>query len=446
MVSDKTEDDVLELLESLDKGGEKSNSTVSTVHKPAGENNKEDDDILGFLDSLTEDSSKKIPTPSNDNNQKPDVQELNEQVKTPHEDLETPDSSNTNSTQQETNDANSFPDPILSLSSWWQKNKVGLWDTASNAVKQAEAKVREFQPEVVQTQKQAIDSLNDSISKFKLNGNILQSTISSVLDSIAPPISRHEQLQIHVFHDMVGYSSVDNIIYSVFERVMQQVEGGGYLTMTVQKGKEKKQGPANSSTEYRELNIFKGPLNHAQKLAAASVDEFIRSEKKVSTKPIEGSEHTNEEGLTSSVDEDGRVSYSKGKTDAEPIVRLSNIYLSIQASSTEVPNDSNKSKEDSEQSPLFISSSSSRTFQFVIYLKDPDHEIELYTVSQSFPLQWAEWLDSADGELDITTIDPREWVIDWVEEGLGLSVGVLAQTYVSRRMGISDLQTSKSSN
>lgn len=80
-----------------------------------------------------------------------------------------------------------------------------------------------------------MESLNDSISKFKLNSGLLHSTLSSVLETIAPPIVRHEQLHIHVFHDMVGYPSIDNIVYSIFERVMQQVEGGGPLVMNVQK-------------------------------------------------------------------------------------------------------------------------------------------------------------------------------------------------------------------
>ncbi len=35
-------------------------------------------------------------------------------------------------------------------------------------------------------------------------------------------------------------------------------------------------------------------------------------------------------------------------------------------------------------------------------------------------------------------VDPREWVAEWVEEVLGLAVGVVAQRYVARRMGVGD--------
>ena len=35
-------------------------------------------------------------------------------------------------------------------------------------------------------------------------------------------------------------------------------------------------------------------------------------------------------------------------------------------------------------------------------------------------------------------VDPREWVAEWVEEALSLSIGVLAQRYVARRMGVGE--------
>ena len=35
-------------------------------------------------------------------------------------------------------------------------------------------------------------------------------------------------------------------------------------------------------------------------------------------------------------------------------------------------------------------------------------------------------------------MDPREWVTEWVEEVLGTGVGVVAQRYVARRMGVGE--------
>ncbi|KAI5291914.1 hypothetical protein KEM52_000035, partial [Ascosphaera acerosa] len=33
-------------------------------------------------------------------------------------------------------------------------------------------------------------------------------------------------------------------------------------------------------------------------------------------------------------------------------------------------------------------------------------------------------------------VDPREWVADWLREALALGLGVVAQRYVARRMGV----------
>lgn len=132
------------------------------------------------------------------------------------------------------------------------------------------------------------------------------------------------------------------------------------------------------------------------------------------------------------IDEEGLVSSTI--PDQTSFVRSSNIYLSIQPCSTDTEN-TNQSKDALNDKSVIISSSSPRTFQFVIYLNDPDHEIQFSTVSQSFPLQWAEWLDSPDSKFENSNVDPREWVVDWVEEGLGLSIGVVAQNYVCKRMG-----------
>lgn len=35
-------------------------------------------------------------------------------------------------------------------------------------------------------------------------------------------------------------------------------------------------------------------------------------------------------------------------------------------------------------------------------------------------------------------VDPREWVAEWVEETLSLAMGIVAQRYVARRMGVGE--------
>ena len=68
------------------------------------------------------------------------------------------------------------------------------------------------------------------------------------------------------------------------------------------------------------------------------------------------------------------------------------------------------------------------------------------------PQRWINWLDSSSGSsessvglpqeiaeiIDSGGVDPREWVAEWVEELLSLGIGIVAQRYVARRMGVGE--------
>lgn len=86
---------------------------------------------------------------------------------------------------------------------------------------------------------------------------------------------------------------------------------------------------------------------------------------------------------------------------------------------------------------------------FAIYLHDPIHGISFSTVTQTFPKKWVEWMDaeSVPGSnmqlpeeiveiIQSGGVDPREWVSEWMDEVISLGVGVVAQRYVARRMGV----------
>jgi hypothetical protein len=90
---------------------------------------------------------------------------------------------------------------------------------------------------------------------------------------------------------------------------------------------------------------------------------------------------------------------------------------------------------------------------FAIYLHDPIHSLSFSSLSQPFPQKWASWLDAPastesgeesglpDSIREIIAsggVDPREWVSEWMEEILSLGVGVVAQRYVARRMGVGE--------
>lgn len=112
-------------------------------------------------------------------------------------------------------------------------------------------------------------------------------TFQNILQTIAPPISSHERLQIHITHDFTNYPTLDPLIYQVFSRVMAQVEGGDL--MVVQKGQEAgprrgsselsrplgswHDGPWWRSGERRSINAVKGVVE-GSKLVRASAESY----------------------------------------------------------------------------------------------------------------------------------------------------------------------------
>lgn len=266
-------------------------------------------------------------------------------------------------------------------------------------------------------------------------------TFQNILQTIAPPISSHERLQIHITHDLSGYPTLDPLIYSVFSRVMSQVEGGDL--MVIQKGQEAAprrdsegglsnrplgswhDGPWWRSEDKRSINAVKGVVE-GSKLARASAEGYA-------------SEYFASRGGV----EEAAKQATETLSESNP-TRNSEIFLAIQAVSQAVSKD------------LFVPGSSEENEEtdaeevlFAMYLHDPIHGIAFFALSQTVPTQWIEWLDeSAQGTdalpesiqeiIESGGVDPREWVSEWVEEVLSLGVGVIAQKYVAKRMGVGE--------
>ena len=209
---------------------------------------------------------------------------------------------------------------------------------------------------------------------------------------------------------------------------MQQVEGGDLLV--VQKGREAKprsslgggwaSGPWYKSPEPRMINalVSSGPEDGV-KLARVSAEAYAQ------------------EYAIGSPTEFTQDGYNPNNP-----TRKSDIFLSIQPITHPSPvylqhSSTQDTDSDGDDESMFTS--------FALHLQDPHHNIAFSTISQSIPAKWFTWLDYAPHPAvhpDIAVIvgqggvDPREWVVEWVEETLGLAVGVLAQRYVARRMNV----------
>lgn len=289
-------------------------------------------------------------------------------------------------------------------------------------------------------------------------------TFQNILQTIAPPISSHERLQIHITHDLNGYPTLDPLIYAVFSRVMSQVEGGDL--MVIQKGQEASprrgsdsngnnkssrpvggwnDGPWWRAADKRSINAVKG-APEGSKLAKASAESYA------------GEYFAPRGGV-----EEAAKRATETLSESNP-TRNSEIFLAIQAVSQTVAADmfGDGGKEGSEEEAAEggmrdVSPDAPTTTEeiaFAIYLHDPIHGIAFQTLTQSVPSQWLTWLDSdADAETGSDEealpesiaeiiagggVDPREWVAEWVEETLTLGLGVVAQRYVARRMGIGE--------
>lgn len=293
-------------------------------------------------------------------------------------------------------------------------------------------------------------------------------TFTNILHTLAPPISSHERLLIHITHDLVGYPSLDPLIHGVFSRVMAQVEGGDLLV--IQRGQEStvrntghelagnffsggavaagwRDGPWwRASDAPRDLGTVKG-LVEGTKLCRASAEGY-------------SNDFYNLHGGI----EAARQRAIEPVSESNP-VRSSDLFLAVQA----IRLDGDKglfagtaaTEKEKETSAILEDDTPEELICFAVYILDPVHEIQFSAVSQAMPVRWAQWLDAAappppasdeDGlypEFESTPdeireivesggVDPREWVAEWIEETLSLSVGVVAQRYVARRMGVGE--------
>ncbi|KAK0274184.1 hypothetical protein LTR35_007035 [Friedmanniomyces endolithicus] len=337
---------------------------------------------------------------------------------------------------------------------WWG-GFGGLLSTASAAVKQAEMLAKEISGNE-EAQRWA-DQVRGNMKNLQSFGTDLRSralpTFTDLISHIAPPISAHERLQIHTTHDILNYPSLDPLIYSTFARIMAQVEGGDLLV--IQRGSEQRSRASSEPQGYRGGVLgsggggwTEGPwwrdegtrrslgtvvgVREGTRLARVSAESYAREFFE----------------LRGGVEEVARRA-SEALSESNP-VRSSDIFLAIQAvgymGEKELFADDGRKEDESSTVPE-PEEEDEELVCFAIYLHDPLHSLTFSGLSQAFPAKWAGWLDASPqegGELpesireivDSGAVDPREWVAEWMEEVLGLGVGIVAQRYVARRMGV----------
>ncbi|KAI0998422.1 hypothetical protein K3495_g9774 [Podosphaera aphanis] len=349
---------------------------------------------------------------------------------------------------------------------WWGS----VFATATAAVKTAEAAVKEIQQN--EEAKRWADQVRDNVGALRGLGGQISSralpSFTSILHTLAPPISSHERLQIHITHDLIGYPSLEPLIYSTFSRVMAQVEGGDLLV--IQRGQEfaarrtSETGNNINSTGWSEGPWWRQKLD---KRDLAAVKGLVEGTKLVrASAEAYAEEYFNSHGGI----EKAAQRATEDLSESNP-VRSSDIFLALQAVAYDARGDLFQGSTKKEDGSVIDSDkeNAEELVLFAIYLHDPVHCITFHTVSQSLPAEWVKWLDApscAQNASPATTqsksgffgsellesqdglpeeiaqiigsggVDPREWVSEWIEEIISLATGILAQRYVARRMGV----------
>ncbi|KAH7196610.1 maintenance of telomere capping protein 1 [Fusarium flagelliforme] len=347
--------------------------------------------------------------------------------------------------------------PQASGGGWWG----GILSTASAAMKQAEAAVTQIQQneEAKKWAEQVKGIRGLDVNTLRNYGDELRHralpTFTNILHTLAPPISSHERLIIHITHDIVGYPSLDPLVHNVFGHVMAQVEGGDLLV--IQRGQESQSRRSTDSSAgwhdgpwwrqsdtARELGLVNG-MPEGTKLCRANAES-----------------HANEYFSANGGVEAAKHKATEDVSETNP-VRTSDLFLAIQAiavDSDETLFARTASAEKEKESDVEDQEDDEELICFAVFILDPVHDIEFYTVSQSIPARWVQWLDTpapltphSGEEGDVSDanvpdeirdiiesggVDPREWVAEWLEELLNLSIGTVAQRYVARRMGVGE--------
>ncbi|KAG6866817.1 hypothetical protein C0991_008753 [Blastosporella zonata] len=394
------QEEALQFLDDLDSftpPPESEHSNLTNKSTTAGGNEGEAE-VLAFLDEITQKSTEPTrPTSTHierpiSRSGTPTLRKSTERVKLGGGSVSPPGPSSSASSLSRTASANNEKaksDSSPSAGGAWGWGSV--WSTASAAIQQAKTVVdeqvkalphnehaRKWGEGVIEYAKAAqLDKIGQDFKRVGL------STLTDILNVVAPPISEHEVIQIWLSHEMQGYNGVESLVYRALSRIMEQVEGGD---LVVNRGDESR--PKATGTE-RNFNTVEG-YDAAYKLAQADIEELIKNNKKA-VQPGPSTTHT-------------QTTYS-------------HVYLRVQ------PYYSTYDSSNATTVPDAPTISQTHHLQFLLYLSDPEHQLTHLTITQAVPGKW----------LDIW--DEFEWVEDLVAEALRVGVEVVGQEYLVARMG-----------
>ncbi|GMM35681.1 Mtc1 protein [Saccharomycopsis crataegensis] len=458
-MSKEAEEEVLDFLDSLPQD-----------QKPTAESPGDNADILNFLDELAQESNaanlkpaKNAKDDTKDSSPAPTAAKDSQVIPEPESKVLQADAGQ----EEDYNHESSIPDPISSISGWWgnsgQKHLNSIWGSASHVVgdisKTAQETVSDISkvandqlkdlslldpqdyeklPEMLKAGRESIinttnKSIGDQSETINKVGGLFSSFVTSINEQIistTKTMNHHDEtLKIFIINDALkNFNYIDYLIYNKFSKVIGQVEGSIDLEIINSKNFSKllnildlaKLTNGDLDLKPKTIDFFKGSSLDAEKLAFANIDEGIKSLMQVKKKEKE----------------EQQAKADQEENNDTNSTRVSHIFLTI------LPIIQDKSAQtytSSFEEIVKIDESTTDSFQFLITVKDLEHKFSIVTKSQSFPTKWAQWLTTnsveSQKEAGDDGVEPADWVREWVKDGLALSLGVLAQSYVTKRMG-----------
>lgn len=177
---------------------------------------------------------------------------------------------------------------------------------------------------------------------------------TDIINTVAPPISAHEIIQVTLSHDMVGYDGISDVTYQTLAKVMEQVESAGTGQQLVV-NKARTETPASKPKDgeaERELNAVEG-FGAAFKLARVSLEECIKQHEVAP--PVK-----------------------ETKESAALPITTCPVFVRIQACLAGLPGADEGVEGLDKDKSLF----------FLVLLRDPQHGLSHKTVSQAVPTSW----------------------------------------------------------
>lgn len=438
-------DDVFDLINSLPETTPQQDSKTNV--KPT-----DDKEVFDFLDEIAQHEQKKPKKKMEPKKKVENIVSSNDE-----EGEETNDPTTGTSSSDTTDDHHaqqkepkeSPPDhlevnPIASLSSWWNlegNQKVSnLWGTiTSNAEKLSE--------QTYQLASSTTNQLNEQ-SRKHLDTEQIGSRLNNLFINISQQIKQgliedaDEVLNILLVSDLYNFTYLRKLVSNNFNLAMNQVEGDINVTVHEFNHHEEKSGGNGNNGDHVKLNLFYGKLIDGEKLANANLENAIKEYKKAEIAKEKNDQEKAEQ--KENIDKEQKIEEDNDYADTREIIK-SNIFITIQPITTKIDSKPQDAAEnDSPSTTSIIDSHNATSFSFTLILNDITNNITITTRTQPFPLRWAQWLDgeqlklndAGDVELGLDNVDPKEWVKDWIRQGLNLGVGVFAQEYVIKRMGI----------